>query len=86
MRPEIPLQRAWSTEIADILRGCWSRIPKERPSFVKIDDEIQTLRAKYHADFKDTPMSPAIDMDYDPLRNRKSPPMHPVDLPLLARK
>ncbi|KAK7677870.1 hypothetical protein QCA50_019182 [Cerrena zonata] len=83
MRPEIPLQRAWSTELNDILRACWNRVPAQRPLFAKVDGQIQALRSKYVADVRDSPMSPTVDLDYDPLRNRKSPPMHPVDLPLL---
>ena len=86
MRPEIPdLQRIWMTDLGNILRACWNRTPSQRPLFVKIDDQIQALRSKYVSNVHDTPMSPVVDLDYDPLRNRKSPPMHPVDLPLLAR-
>ncbi|CAL1697553.1 unnamed protein product [Somion occarium] len=82
MRPAIPLQPVWNMELAEILRQCWHRSPVHRPSFAKIDAEIQQLRTKYSGDFRDTPLASTLDLEYDPLK-RKSPPMHPIPLPIL---
>ncbi|KAI0070864.1 hypothetical protein K474DRAFT_1607894 [Panus rudis PR-1116 ss-1] len=81
MRPEIPLGRAWSLQLKEILTLAWHRIPSNRPSFSKIDEDVQKLRAKYGANTKDSPYSPPLDEDH--VNKRKSPPMHPIPLPIL---
>ncbi|CDO74643.1 hypothetical protein BN946_scf184944.g2 [Trametes cinnabarina] len=53
MRPEPPLQRVWSAQLAEILHACWHRNPAVRPPFTKIDHDVQELRARYGADSPD---------------------------------
>ncbi|KAH9924941.1 hypothetical protein B0H21DRAFT_886279 [Amylocystis lapponica] len=82
MRPEMPLTRIWSMQLAEILGACWHRIPSMRPSFAKIDQDVQQLRQRYGAITKDSPRPPRLPLD-DQLSARESPDMHPVPLPPL---
>ncbi|KAI8992712.1 hypothetical protein BD414DRAFT_412646 [Trametes punicea] len=47
MRPKLPLQQVWSTELATILHACWHRQPEVRPSFTRIEREVRELRARF---------------------------------------
>ncbi|KAI0820557.1 hypothetical protein BC628DRAFT_1397178 [Trametes gibbosa] len=82
MRPEMPLQRSWSTQLLEILRLCWHRDPAMRPSFTKIDHEVQTLRAHGGPEIKESPI-PLRRVELEEMHLRKSPDMHPIALPLL---
>ncbi len=81
MRPEPPLQRVWSQQLTEILHQCWNRDPAVRPSFAKVDQEVQKLRAHYGADLKESPAPRVSDIAH--IKTRKSPDMHPIPLPLL---
>lgn len=85
MRPEPPLQRLWSTQLSEILHSCWNRDPSLRPPFTKIDQAVQTLRARFGSDIKESPIPPRR-IELEDMRSRKSPDMHPIPLPLLPRK
>ncbi|KAI0632558.1 hypothetical protein C8Q77DRAFT_1058832 [Trametes polyzona] len=81
MRPELPLHRVWSPQLAEILHACWHRDPAVRPSFAKIDHDVQQLRARFGADVKESPVPPRrAELE---MHARKSPDMHPIPLPLL---
>ena len=81
MRPEPPLHRVWSQQLTEILHQCWHRDPAVRPSFSKVDQEVQRLRAHYGADLKESPAPRMSELDH--MKARKSPDMHPIPLPLL---
>ena len=85
MRPEPPLQRVWSQQLSEILHACWHRDPAFRPSFTKVDEQVQSLRARYGADMKESPMPRYSDIEQQ-IKKRKSPDMHPIPLPLLPRE
>lgn len=85
MRPEPPLQRLWSTQLSEILHSCWHRDPSVRPPFMKIDHDVQALRARFGSDIKESPIPPRR-IELEDMRSRKSPDMHPIPLPLLPRK
>ncbi|KAI0640836.1 hypothetical protein C8Q79DRAFT_920613 [Trametes meyenii] len=81
MRPEPPHQRAWSSQLSEILHMCWNRDPTLRPSFARIDKDVQQLRARFGADIKESPVPPKkAELE---MHARKSPDMHPIPLPLL---
>ncbi|KAL1938386.1 hypothetical protein VTO73DRAFT_11626 [Trametes versicolor] len=82
MRPEPPLQRLWSTQLSEILHSCWHRDPSVRPPFMKIDHDVQALRARFGSDIKESPIPPRR-IELEDMRSRKSPDMHPIPLPLL---
>lgn len=81
MRPEPPLQRVWSQQLTEILHQCWHREPAARPSFAKVDQEVQKLRRQHGADLKESPAPRVSEIDH--IKTRKSPDMHPIPLPLL---
>lgn len=85
MRPEPPLQRLWSTQLSEILHSCWHRDPSVRPPFMKIDHDVQALRARFGSDIKESPIPPRR-IELEDMRSRKSPDMHPIPLPLLPRE
>lgn len=85
MRPEPPLQRLWSTQLSEILHSCWHRDPSARPPFMKIDHEVQALRARFGSDIKESPIPPRR-IELEDMHSRKSPDMHPIPLPLLPRE
>ena len=37
MRPELPLLRVWSQQLPEILRMCWERTLRMRPTFAEAD-------------------------------------------------
>ncbi|OBZ74270.1 hypothetical protein A0H81_05040 [Grifola frondosa] len=80
MRPEIPLVRVWSLRLADIIHACWDREPSARPTFLKIDHEVQQLRVYVGANMKESPAPPKRQ---ELQSTRKSPDMHPIPLPPL---
>ncbi|KAL4243264.1 Serine/threonine-protein kinase [Abortiporus biennis] len=82
MRPEIPLGRVWSSQLAAIIQSCWQANPDSRPSFDVIDGEVQKLRASYGADLKESPQPPPQHLAEH--SSRKSPSMRPLtSLPML---
>ena len=85
MRPDLPLSRVWSGQLAEVIRACWSRSPALRPSFAKVDADIQQLRRRIGNDTKESPVPPRSP-ELRELSTRKSPDMHPIPLPLLPRE
>ena len=83
MRPELPLGRAWSSQLLSIVNACWHSDPHVRPPFVQIEVDLHALRKHSGSDTKDSPLPPP---PIELLEERKSPDMHPVPLPLLPRK
>ncbi len=85
MRPEPPLQRVWSTQLSQILHACWHHDPSVRPPFMKIDHDVQALRARFGSDLKESPVPPRR-KELEDMHSRKSPDMHPIPLPILPRE
>ncbi|OSC98358.1 hypothetical protein PYCCODRAFT_1480695 [Trametes coccinea BRFM310] len=83
VRPEPPLQRVWSLQLAEMLHACWHRDPAVRPPFAKIDHDVRQLRARYGSDVRDSPIPPRHAELEEEMHARKSPDMHPIPLPLL---
>ncbi|KAH9926665.1 uncharacterized protein BXZ73DRAFT_78744 [Epithele typhae] len=81
MRPELPLLRVWSSQLSEILGLCWHRDSGLRPSFEKVDKQVQQLRSVYGLDLKESPAPRPTELEH--LKTRKSPDMHPIPLPLL---
>ena len=63
MRPEPPLQRVWSVQLQEIVHLCWHREPKMRPSFTRIDEQVQRLRAQHGADMMESPAPRHSELD-----------------------
>ncbi|KAH9915441.1 uncharacterized protein BXZ73DRAFT_106170 [Epithele typhae] len=75
------LLRVWSSQLSEILGLCWHRDWGLRPSFEKVDKQVQQLRSVYGLDLKESPAPRPTELEH--LKTRKSPNMHPIPLPLL---
>ena len=96
MRPDLPLNRVWSTQLAEVVNACWQQDPELRPPFMKIDADVQVLRNRFGLEgegegegeqSRQSPNPPSallspIELPF----SRKSPDMHPMPLPILPRK
>lgn len=86
MRPELPLNRVWSPQLADIVSACWQQNPGLRPPFSKIEVDMQALRDSL-GEAKESPKTPSARLS--PLETpsaQTSPDMRPVPLPILPRE
>ncbi|KAI1781947.1 hypothetical protein LXA43DRAFT_1154470 [Ganoderma leucocontextum] len=55
MRPEPPQSRIWSQQLkTEILYQCWHHSPMVRPSFAKVEHDVQELWAHYGPDLKES--------------------------------
>ncbi|KAI1791365.1 hypothetical protein LXA43DRAFT_1094516 [Ganoderma leucocontextum] len=55
MRPEPPQSRIWSQQLkTEILYQCWHHSPTVRPSFAKVEHDVQELWAHYGPDLKES--------------------------------
>ncbi|TCD62464.1 hypothetical protein EIP91_006834 [Steccherinum ochraceum] len=79
-RPDLPLTRSWSPQLAIIVNSCWDRDPDARPPFMQIEVDLHSLRKGSGSDIRESPLPPPPS---ELLDTRKSPDMHPVPLPLL---
>ncbi|CCM05813.1 uncharacterized protein FIBRA_08047 [Fibroporia radiculosa] len=84
MRPQIPLiPRKWIPQLAEIINACWDRHPAARPSFAKVVKDLEQLRLRFDSNMRDSPLQKLPQELDDHISSRKSPDMHPVNLPFL---